>query len=409
MNNLSRLYLFIIICCSSLLTANAKDYSLAKGQTMTLNCTATAPAGTITHAFFQLVNAEDAQYLGIVYTSSDCRATLYGLKAKNRIPVEVTYSYSYRGSYDNNMHVGSGSYTDYITVTGPREATSIKIKEGNQVKIAPGQSATLHIEFYPKGSEGSVDWGFLDLMGNPFCFDTKYAPNGYDIIVTGKKVGSAYLLALLNGDQKTAEVIQVICTEDAPEAEKPTSIDIIPDNVNLTVGDTENLSVSFTPENSYSNIKWASSNPSVVTVDESGCLKAISAGTAEITALSENNITAIASVTVKPLATGFNIENSINVAIGYSYQLTPKIFPANASPKFKYESSDKSIVTVSQSGLIQGVKEGSAIVTISCDGVTEKKEITINITKATPGADYRNAKVRVQAVKSLFNHSVIVK
>lgn len=399
----------VLLAIGSSQVVEAKEYSLKKGQTMTLSCTATPPAGTITHAFFQVVNPEDANYLGINFNSWECRATLFGLKAKSRIAVEVSYSYSYRGTYDNNMHVGSGSYIDYVTVTGAGEATSIKVREGSKLILAPGQSKTLHIDFYPSGSEGRVDWGFLDVFGDPFCFDLKYDKNGFDVIVTGKKSGSAYLLALLNGDQSTVNVVEVVCDNSAASEVLPSSISVSPHNLSMTVGEKQTLMVSYNPDNSFSKVNWTTSDASVATVDADGLVTAIKKGTAVITATSENGVSSDAVIIVNPKATGFTVNNMVEVMLGYSYQLMPDVTPTGAAAVFKYKSSNTAVAKVSSTGLVTALREGVADITVSCEDVDTEKIVSVKVCKPVKGGDYRDARVRLQAVKSLFNQTVVIK
>lgn len=410
MNNLLRSAITFIMFLIFIVPLYAKEYTVRKGETMTLYCTATAPAGGwITHAFFQCVNSEDSQYLGIAYNSADCKATLYGLKTKTKIPVEVTYAYSYKGSYDNNIHVGSASYIDYVTVSGPREAKSISIREDDPVKIASGQSKVLHVDFYPTGSEGDVYWGFLDVMGQPWCFDGKYDSNGKDFIVTGKKTGSVYVLALLNNDQTTVQMRQIICSEDVDTDELPKEITIDPDKLVLTIGKSETLKVKFIPDNSYSKLSWTSSKESIATVDEDGKVTAVSSGETVITCKTDNGVSSKVQVTVNPIVAGFSIDKSVSVTLGYSYQLTPTTLPKNATGKFRYKSSDTSVIKVSSTGLLTALKDGSAQITVTCDGVEESQTVDVSVKRPDSNTDYRAARARLETIKSLFNQSVIIK
>lgn len=406
MKSIVRLTVLIILSIGIYQPIYAGDYTLRKGQSMKLNCTATPPAGTITHAFFQVVNAGDSEYLGINYNSWECQATLYGLKAKSKIPVEVTYAYSYRGSYDNNMHVGHGSYIDYVTVTGPKEAKSIKIKEGGKVKIAPGTSKTLHIEFYPSGSEGQVDWGFLSGFGKPYNFEGKYASNGIDFIVTGKKEGTAYLLALLNGDQTTVQSIEVECTQDADADVLPESISVSPEKLSLPVGSSQQLNISFSPEDSYATAEWTSSDETIATVNE-GKVEAVSKGDAIITVTTSNGLSVKIPVNVIPLADNFDISGYADLILGYTYQLTPKAYPEGSYCIYRYKSSDTSVVRVSSDGLLTAVKEGEARITVTSTTTNTERDVFVNVKHSGPEIDYRAARARIQAVKALFNQSII--
>lgn len=78
------------------------------------------------------------------------------------------------------------------------------------------------------------------------------------------------------------------------------SVKIAKKSVSVTVGASGVIRVQVLPQNATNKkILWKSSNPGVVSVDENGRITAISAGTAVITATSEDNARATASCTVR--------------------------------------------------------------------------------------------------------------
>ena len=73
----------------------------------------------------------------------------------------------------------------------------------------------------------------------------------------------------------------------------------LPATKEMTVGTSETLEVTFTPENTTeTTLTWSSSDGSIVTVDGNGIVTAVSVGTADITATAENGKTATCRVTV---------------------------------------------------------------------------------------------------------------
>ncbi|MCL2577359.1 MAG: glycoside hydrolase family 9 protein [Defluviitaleaceae bacterium] len=78
----------------------------------------------------------------------------------------------------------------------------------------------------------------------------------------------------------------------------PTEVNVTPDSLNLTVGETGNLDAAVVPENANQTVTWSSSNTEVATVSD-GVVTAVSAGTATITATSEVlTVSGTATVTV---------------------------------------------------------------------------------------------------------------
>lgn len=82
--------------------------------------------------------------------------------------------------------------------------------------------------------------------------------------------------------------------------------------------------------------------------------------------------------------TSFTIDiDSSTIEVGKTAQLQISYLPKNASYKeVEYSSSDTKIVTVSSSGLIKGLKEGKATITVkTTDGGNLTQEIVINVVK----------------------------
>src|SRR4051812_31282059 len=67
------------------------------------------------------------------------------------------------------------------------------------------------------------------------------------------------------------------------------------------------------------------------------------------------------SITVSP--------SSASVVAGNSVQLTATATPGNLSPTYVWSSSNAAVATVSQSGLVSAIAQGSATITASSGGV----------------------------------------
>lgn len=399
--------LLIFLCVSIWAgSVSAGNYTVKKGKTIDVGCTASAPnGGWITHTFYNLVDQSDAEYLGMSYSSSDCKVTYYGLKAKSRIKVEVTYAYSYRGSYDNNIHVGSASYYDYITVTGAPDATSIEIEEDIQ-SMRVGQTITLHPKYLPSGSEGWVTWGPVTSLTTYGAFDIETSSNGSACKITAKRKGTLYLVACLYGDTKKA-IVKVIKASIDAEVEEPTAIAFESSSVSLETGKTQQLSTVLTPSSAYTEITWTSSNSSIASVDEKGSVTANAAGTATITATTTNGLTASATITVSPSITRFSIPTSTSFCMGYTYKLTPKVYPETSISDITWKSSDTSVATISSSGVITAKTVGKTTITATSAKANQTSNIEVTILPVDENINYRVANSRLSVVKGLINKTII--
>lgn len=138
---------------------------------------------------------------------------------------------------------------------------------------------------------------------------------------------------------------------------------------------------------SNKTILWKSNAPKVASVDDGGLVTGLSAGTAVITATTEDGgFTARCTVTVTQSVTGVTLNvKSAKIAVGASKTLTATVAPGNATnKKVSWYSSDETIATVNGKGLVVGVKKGTCTITV----ITEDGQFSASatITVYTPQA-----------------------
>ncbi|WP_186893512.1 leucine-rich repeat protein [Acetobacterium malicum] len=115
-------------------------------------------------------------------------------------------------------------------------------------------------------------------------------------LVTAVAVGTARITVTTTDGSKQASCDVTV----SPIA--VTGVSLTPATLNLGYEDTATLTATMAPANATNpGITWSSSDPLVATVDQSGMVKAVHAGTAEITASSQadSTITATTVVTVQ--------------------------------------------------------------------------------------------------------------
>ena len=146
------------------------------------------------------------------------------------------------------------------------------------------------------------------------------------------------------------------------------SITIEPSSISEVEGTTVQLTATILPENVPSKeVAWSSSDDSVATVDETGVVSIVSEGSCIIYAKTTDgsDLTAECSVIGLPiLAESIAIEPStINEVEGTTVQLSTTILPENVSSKeIAWSSSDDSVATVDETGVVSIVSEGSCII-----------------------------------------------
>lgn len=145
-------------------------------------------------------------------------------------------------------------------------------------------------------------------------------------------------------------------------------------------------SVKLTPLVDHGDAKklkftWTTSDPAVATV-KNGSVKAVGAGTAEITCKTtlKNGIVlkAKAAVTVNVPVKNikFSLKKEKKLFVGETYTIEYQIQPEDASDKsLKWSSSDPSIATVDANGTVKAVAAGKATITAKTkDGSGKKAE-----------------------------------
>ncbi len=238
-------------------------------------------------------------------------------------------------------------------------------------------------------------------------------------VITGLKEGTVTITVKTKDGKVVAK-----STVKVEKKQKPTSIESISfneDNVSVKKGDSLNLIAVVKPsELSSSKLTWTSSDSSVVTVDENGKITGLKEGTVAITVTSSNGKTATCKVTVTNDSVDveeivLNPKN-VNLKVGETSQITSKVLPENATNReLVWSSSDSSIVTVDDKGVIKGVKAGTATITVKTkDGkVVSTVKVTIeNVPTPTPmvieSVQFNEDNVSVKKGNSL-NLVVVVK
>ena len=151
----------------------------------------------------------------------------------------------------------------------------------------------------------------------------------------------------------------------------------------LYVGQSKTLKVT-TPKTWKSvKVKATSSKKSVASVKKSGkkvTVKAVKAGTAKVTvkvtakkAGKKVSKTLKATVTVKNPALTLKAANE--VAVGATEQITATVKPA--STKVTYASSDATIATVDEKGVVTGVKAGDVTITAKAGKTTKTVKMSV--------------------------------
>ncbi|MDR1564016.1 MAG: Ig-like domain-containing protein, partial [Oscillospiraceae bacterium] len=170
------------------------------------------------------------------------------------------------------------------------------------------------------------------------------------------------------------------------------SIDIyFPESpMNLLKGERKSLSYSTYPENVTFESSWSSSNSNVAAIQADGRILGKNAGTAVITLSTSFGETFSFNVNVSNTAyvapTGVTITpNNPSIFVGKTQQLSAAVAPNNATYKsVTWSSSNTGIATISETGLVTGKAQGTAVITARTVDGNVVKTTTVTIKNVDP-------------------------
>ena len=197
--------------------------------------------------------------------------------------------------------------------------------------------------------------------------DASVASVDQEGVVTGVAAGVAAIsVTIVNGGYSTSCVVTV-----QPGIVRVSGITLNKDSTSVSVGGAEQLRATVAPADATDKtLSWQSSDASIATVSENGTVTGVAAGTARVTATTnDGGLTASCKVTVQTAAipvTGVSLNKaSTTISVDGSESLAAIVAPANASNKTVSWSSDDNTVATVTDGIVMGVAVGTATITVT--------------------------------------------
>lgn len=265
-----------------------------------------------------------------------------------------------------------------VTVSGvPVTSFALNVRE---LELEKGEVSGLTCVFNAGATDTRVEW----LSADPAVVTVDGAGR-----VTAVGAGETYVVATTpNGLSAAAEVRVRV---------PGTAVRIAPGELTLGVGATLSLQASFLPDDATDRVvQWSSSQPQVLSVDDSGAIRAVSVGAATITARTDGGLTATSTVTVEPAASDFQINpTDLTLERGAEHALEAWFIGEDGEPDagvdhhVEWTSSNPDVVQV-EDGVITALRSGTSIVTAAADGFrsactvrvqTTVQSVTLNMTE----------------------------
>ena len=167
------------------------------------------------------------------------------------------------------------------------------------------------------------------------------------------------------------------------------SVSIAGGDVELKEGASKQLAATVAPSNATDrSVSWKSSNTSVASVDASGKVTAVKAGTATVTAtaggksasvkvtVSKDEPVVVPVQSVSVSGTGVS-GGKASISVGAGLNLAATVSPSNATDRaVSWSTSDASVATVSN-GSVRGLKAGTATITATAGGKSASVRVTV--------------------------------
>ncbi len=224
--------------------------------------------------------------------------------------------------------------------------------------------------------------------------------------------------SILENKITVMEQVQEISTENAESIEVLSEREKIPEDEilsislnkkSLIVGVDETFTfVCTTDKDKIVDVAYTSNQPEVVAVDNNGNMKALSTGTAVVTARTVNGKEAVCHITVKnaPTSISVNRKNSI-VGLGETFYLEGILSNNEASRVLTFSSNNPGVATVNESGIVTAKSIGTSVISITTYN-GQKTTCRVTVRKAPTSIDFNHkdvtlAKGETIYLESLFN------
>jgi uncharacterized protein YjdB len=265
-----------------------------------------------------------------------------------------------------------------------------------QVDDGTGQPANYDVRY----STAPMVWGSASSTASGSCATP----------VAGTAVGTPLTCTILGLSQSTTYNIQLIAFRGSLQVDAVfggvsniasaststpgavvTTVTVAPSSPSIAVG--ANATLQATVKDAQGNvmsgqtISWSSNNTAAATVNASGVVTGVAAGSATITATcagvsGSSAVTVTALPPPPPVVTTVTVAPSTaSLAVGATTPLTATVKDAQGNvmsgQTIVWTTSSSAIATVSSNGVVTGVAAGSATITATCAGKMGSSAITV--------------------------------
>lgn len=289
------------------------------------------------------------------------------------------------GAGNSQCYVSAMTFTSSTPPATPTVSSVTVTPASATLDINATQQFTATVDASPATADKTVTWS---------TSDANVATVSTTGLVTAVAQGTATITATSNLDNTKSGTATITVNPPAQTIDV-TAIDFNKTSTTIAIGDSETLTVTYTPSDANTGkaiTSWVSSDEAVATVNN-GTITGVAAGTATITATSQGGFTASCTVTVQAVAvTGVTLNKTTLTLKEEGFEtLTHTIAPSNATNKaVTWTSSATTVATVDNNGKVTGIAEGEAIITVKTVDGEKTAECKVKVeAKQTPQTDLK--------------------
>lgn len=307
----------------------------------------------------QLVPADSKQR--IVWSSSD--SSVVSVNSKGKV---TGTSFGTATVYAKTASGAETSCT--VNVVAKAEKLALDIKT---LSLNISDERQLNAMIFPSYSPETTDrctWNSTD---------EKVATVDEDGVVHAVGVGNCIINCKTSGDLISKCRVQV--NQPAQSAE------ITSDVRDIYIGEVAQLKLKLTPENTTDSVEWTSMDENIARVTAQGSVKGRAAGTVVIVAkavnkISGESVTATYEINVLKRSEAVTLKrNTLSMNVGDTDSLLYTITPSDSNDTITWSSSDESVATVREDGLITAIKSGTCYIYIKTgSGSSAKCKVVVN-------------------------------
>ena len=270
-----------------------------------------------------------------------------------------------------------------VAVTDPNATLRLQITPKSITLPTDGATQLMAVALTPAGDTATIDVSW-SVTGGSIADTNTHGGRHYAGYKATSDAGRFKVVAHGHGNSATGSDTATITVVPAAVA----SVKVTPAVVSLLVGAAVQLTATTADSAgnllSGRSISWSGSDATVASVSSSGLVTSVAQGSASITATSEGQSTAVpVTVTTVPVASLQVSPASANMFVGQTLSLTatPKDAAGNTltGRPVTWASSSPSVATVSNTGQVAGVTQGSATITATSESKTATATINVAI------------------------------